>query len=207
MTKRINYTGSSGIRVIKRTDVTAVGLPDPGADLVWQRSNNHQMDVSDAIATFLLLADPDFHEEGGLLAGEIITANAAGGKVLAFADTQTTLTVANGVTSDVPLLTIGFDVTALKPVDVFFYIPWLQSGASGMTGAALIRDLASVNKGYIPLAMGATTFDGGRVVHERITVPGHYDRKATIQVLTGASGLNVNANLAYVRAHLRAVEG
>lgn len=207
MAMKIEYRGAADTRVIPQAQVIAGGFADPGANgLVWNKLNNFELELSDLLATWVLALDQDFHTEDEMLPGDILAANMAGGKVLARASTQTAVTVANATTHDPVGLAIAFDVTALKPVDVFFYVPWIQSGASGMTGALVISDLANVAKGYIPIALGATTYGGGLTVHEFIDTPGHYERKARVQVLTGSSGLNFLANLAYVRAHIRAVE-
>lgn len=54
MTIRVNYTGTADYKVIKRTDITSRGLPDPGADQIWSRQNNFQIDLPNTTAAFLL---------------------------------------------------------------------------------------------------------------------------------------------------------
>lgn len=71
MATRINYIGNSDIRVVRRTDILAQGLSDPGVDLVWRMSNGYELDVANDIALYLV-AQSDFVTDDALNFGEVL---------------------------------------------------------------------------------------------------------------------------------------
>lgn len=73
----INYVGTANERRVTQATIVAAGLPDPGADLVWNNTNGFELNVADPVAAFLLAADQDFQDDGGLDFGDLYGLTAA----------------------------------------------------------------------------------------------------------------------------------
>lgn len=71
MTTRINYIGTSDLRVVRRTDILAADLSDPGQDLIWRQENGYELDVADDIALFLV-SQGDFLTDEAMSFGEVL---------------------------------------------------------------------------------------------------------------------------------------
>lgn len=72
MAMTIEYTGPSDARVIRRSEIIAAGFDDPGEDLIWNKSNVFELDVSDPIGVYLVIVDPTFRAEGDPSPGDFL---------------------------------------------------------------------------------------------------------------------------------------
>lgn len=118
MAIKMRYIGL-GARIVYRTDFTAAGLIDPGADMIFSTSlNNKEIDVSNAHAAFLL-AQGDFLQPDGLKFADLMFARAP---VKVVSTTGYACGVVAGTWHD--LDTAGS--AAAKPFDVV--IPNVQAG-------------------------------------------------------------------------------
>lgn len=101
MSIKLNYIGDSNYRVIKRTDITAAGMADPGADLIFAKANGYQLNVSNDVALWLT-GMGEFLPEGAVNFGSAYSIIGGSGVVLASVLMSSQMTMAAaGVTEDV----------------------------------------------------------------------------------------------------------
>lgn len=87
--KRVDYVGMSNIRSITAANLASVGLTGP--DLVWDKSNNYELDVEDNIALYLS-SSPEFVVEGGPAFGNVLGENVVNVAELGFWRTMNPIT-------------------------------------------------------------------------------------------------------------------
>lgn len=108
MTARINYLGTADVRVITRADILAHGLSDPGADLIWNKSNGFQRNVSNDIGLFLV-AQGDFMSADAANYGQALSVLGGSGQVLGSARVAAQFGMsAAGTAEDIPTAVANF---------------------------------------------------------------------------------------------------
>lgn len=135
MSARINYIGTSTRRIIKRTDLTGVGLADPGVDLEWNQGNGFQRNVANDIGLFLV-AQGDFISADALNYGSASSVLGGSGVVLGSSALSAQMAMATAATAeDVPGATATFTFDG-RPV--FFETTPVLTGQDAAIGARLI---------------------------------------------------------------------
>lgn len=154
---RLNYIGNSDIREVKRADMLARGLSDPGRDLIWTKANGYELDVPNDVAAFLLAFFGDFVTDDALDFGTTLN-DAFGGRLagvaeLQFAQSNSTSTLASLFGCQVEVEAVG------RPFRVAFSIP-SQNSTAGQGAQWIVQESLDGGQSWTTVDSDFP-FDGG----------------------------------------------
>lgn len=154
---RVNYIGTSDVREVKRTTILALGLSDPGQDLIWNKANGYEREIPSDIGAYLLASSGEFLTDEQMDFGEVL-ASSFGGRLLGiaelqFAQTNSTSTLANLFGAQVEVEATG------RPLRVAFSIA-SENSVAGQGAQWMVRESVDGGANY-SIIDSDFPFDGG----------------------------------------------